>query len=137
MAIIPIEDFRFSLAVLADAGVLAKRDPASLSDLHLRHWAVYDVAGAEVLEQKRAEAIETAERTRLCLEATARAAAEAKVPTVPAVTQAHLEALLDGIGDGVAELVKRLTTRIKAVETANAELRNQIVELLADQAVKK
>ena len=136
-----VEPFRgfFTKEQLIAAGAQATRDLTQLSDQQLRIIACYDFDGAQALEQKRAAAIEADERTRLLIEARARSAAELPVPVVPAVTQAHLDALLEGIGDGVAELVKRLRTQITALETANGKLADRVLELEAtvNVAVKK
>jgi hypothetical protein len=61
----PIDPAHFSMDLLHEAAQFAHDDPTRLTDLHVRHYAVYDPAGAQALLTKRAAALDAAERARL------------------------------------------------------------------------
>jgi len=138
--IVPIDDRLFRLDVLHEAAALAHRDPASLTDLHLKHVAVYSESDAVAYAIKRDRAIEAAER------ATALVAARQTVPpTTGADTRMRpdedleqymlrcpmaptplviLHAVLDSLGPMIKELRQR-----------NAALEARVLELEAQRVV--
>ena len=155
--IVPIDDRLFRLDVLHEAARLAHVDPVALTDLHLAHVAVYSANDAVAYALKRDRAIEHVERTKAlaAYQTTAVAsppAADAwptkaegleawmeRCPTVP-TPLGVFKAFTDSLQDFVLAMNERNKERngkIAALEATVAELKNQIVELLADQAVKK
>jgi hypothetical protein len=157
-AITPIDPALFSLDVLHEAATLAQDAPTRLTDLHLRHVAVYDPAGAQVLVTKRAAALDAAERARLVAAAETRegvpqtAVGDAwptqaeglhawmtrcpRVPTPLGVFKPYMDKF-ETFLRAMNERNQERNAKIAALEAAVADLRTQVVELLADRAVSK
>ena len=80
----PIGDGEFfSMDLLHEAAQLAHDDPEKLTDLHLRHVAVYDPGQAIAWEKKRARTLDEWDRQRILTETRATAAPETNATGTP------------------------------------------------------
>jgi hypothetical protein len=128
MAVTPISDWQFSIAVLHEGVQLAKRDPGALSDLHLKHIACYDQRHADQLERQRDRLI--------VARSMAAPTAPPVPPVVPGITDEQLEAIIQGLAGPLKAKFAALTAQITALETANAALKERVLLLEGTVAVR-
>jgi hypothetical protein len=126
-AISPIDDVRFSIAVLNEATALAQRQQFSrLTDRHLRTLAVYDLAGAQQLLQQReaarAQALEPPPPPPPPPAAVVRGISKATLTKT-------LEHYTDALARVIADVVKEQRAQIAALQFT-AEQQRQLIERL-------
>lgn len=136
MTIIPIgDDEPFDINLVHEAAQLGRAHPELITDQHLRHYATYDMNGAQALRQKR----EQAQARRVVRPAPHPAPPPAQGS---GLTKAGLEALIAGLAPPLkAEFVKRdqriteLERRIQTLTDEYAAMKDRLLVVEAGLAV--
>jgi len=140
--IVPIDEPLFRLPVLHEAARLAHVDPAALTDLHLRHVALYSESDAVAYAIKRDRAIEAAERATAVAEYRTKAEVplmtQAPIPAATGITAATLEAIIDGLVPAIKTLITRELEQERAArDKAVTALEHQLALLRQELTLEK